>query len=464
MSPADTLHVDGTITSQFVVQQNGLTGQPITILFDAGASFTAGAWGTTGAINLNGKNYITVNGDSTGLQQGIIANTANGTGLANQVNSVGVYGVSVSNVTVENLQFNNLYVRTGTTEQNAFGKGVDIIWSGGADNYGNDLVTNCTFHDTYVGFAIDYHVGCHDFEMSHCTAYNVNWGGNAADHDNTSVLTNLLVHDNQFYNFTLWDDTTGNTFHHNGFFAWSIKTGGTAAINNLRYYNNTIGPGFYIGSGTDRATSALFLQGYVNSYSIFNNTIIFGTSDYPSTGGIYCNPAQGGTSTGTIANNTVVAQQTGVGIYVDADTVRSGAGTQTVTIENNLCSGTATYIAIGDNGTISATVDYNLGYNCPVAGNAYSNSATASSAFKTLATWQAYGFDAHAVTTNPLLNAANTPSITSPVRAAGIAVSSVTVDASGHARPATPAIGAFEAYATGISSLAGGIAVITSGP
>ena len=49
-------------TPMLTVQNSGSSGSPITVLFEAGAIIQAPYWGSTGAINLNGKSYITLDG------------------------------------------------------------------------------------------------------------------------------------------------------------------------------------------------------------------------------------------------------------------------------------------------------------------------------------------------------------------------------------------------------------------
>ena len=68
------------------MQGSGTSGNPITILFQPNAVMTSPAWPSSGAINVGGNGYITVDGGSNG----IIQDTANGDALANQLDSTGV--------------------------------------------------------------------------------------------------------------------------------------------------------------------------------------------------------------------------------------------------------------------------------------------------------------------------------------------------------------------------------------
>jgi hypothetical protein len=267
-----------------------------------------------------------------------------------------------------------------------------------------------------------------------------------------------------------WDNSGGG-FHHNGYFAWAVAGGATCTsqLSNVTYANNRLGPNFGA-----HASSGLFVQGMVADLLAYNNTssATQNATDNPADGVIYIDP---GYISGTynVYNNTFIGPGatgsiTAINFSTNPQYGASGSFTQTLNHKNNLYSGFGYNLAVYNYGEYSTTVvnsnnnaypSYNVSYG-------FSQSTTGSSHQLTLAQWQggSYNQDSAAITSAPLLNSANTPSISSPVRAAGVAISTITVDASGHARPTTPAIGAFEAYATGLSSRGTGIAVITSGP
>ena len=135
IGPGDTVHLVGTVTSGLVFQMGGTptagvgTG-PITLLFETGAVMSSPAWpnpnNATGAITVPnhfgvGFGYVVIDGGSNG----VIMNTANGTSLASQVNSVGVALVETHDAIVRNLTVENLYMRPGpSTDANGYGLGV----------------------------------------------------------------------------------------------------------------------------------------------------------------------------------------------------------------------------------------------------------------------------------------------------------------------------------------------------
>src|SRR5580765_1066192 len=81
IGPDTTVHLCGTITggvgtTALTVQGSGTSGHPVTIVAETGFNLTSPSWSFNGAINVNGKSFITLDGQNTGT----IQNTANGTG------------------------------------------------------------------------------------------------------------------------------------------------------------------------------------------------------------------------------------------------------------------------------------------------------------------------------------------------------------------------------------------------
>src|SRR5271154_6077718 len=78
-SAGDISYICGTIsgTTNFqpiVFGWSGSSGNPITLIFDTGASIQASYCSATGCINVNGHNYITINGGTNGF----VESTLNG--------------------------------------------------------------------------------------------------------------------------------------------------------------------------------------------------------------------------------------------------------------------------------------------------------------------------------------------------------------------------------------------------
>jgi hypothetical protein len=456
IGPGDTVHLVGTITTPLTVQAGGTAGHAITLLFDRGASMQAPVWPVTGAINLNGKNHITIDGGATGTiggprghpagANGFIENTANGTTRAHRSRSIFIYAPDSSFLTVQNLGLYNLYVRTGMTDE-APGAGAIRDWSAiatfGSSGFArsNVLVRNCLIHDAYSGFYAAYTAGCSNFEYASCTAYNCNWGGNCGDSDRAAALSHLSVHDNYFYDFGNWDDRR-DYFHHNGYFAWAVS-GGT--LTTVRMYNNVVGPNF--SNGGPPASGGLFIEGLVADVAIYNNLFKENPRDHPADGLVFIAPFPNISATYAVLNNTFIGG--GAGVAINFGPTKSPVSAQTIVIKNNLILGAGTAIALYKmNANVTAAIDHNLGSHL-LSGLGYAFSATNASSFKTFKRWQGLGYDIHGSDRDPGLGADYVPRGASPAVGAGADLSDLgyfTTDIAGAIRPrgAPWDIGAYE--------------------
>jgi hypothetical protein len=447
ISPGDTVHLCGTITTALTVQVGGTagSGNVITILFEPSAKMSEPTWNSSYAINIGSNSYVTVDGGATGiigghngnpsLANGILESTANGTGLANQNYDTGIYCYDGSNITIKGLIIRNLYVRTPGSDDLGSAAGLFNRWNGGTAPT-NIKITNCIFHDMGTGASFDYGPGASAFEMSFCTAYNCNWGGNAGDHGSSSTLNGLLVHDCYFYNWQAWSTTDSGSggdpvraaYHHNGFYGWA-ESGGS--LTNVSYYNNFCGPG-YGGS----QTSGLFVSGNAGGILIYNNTLVADSTGIAADGLIFVWVHSGSQTGARIYNNTMVGAGFGNGINVYSG---NGPSITTYEIKNNLISGMGTAIARFYAGDSTLTADNNIGYNL-FSGQAYSNSSNSSANFMTFAQWQSAGYDAHGSSGNPNLDSSYVPQPPSAAIGSGTNLSAFfTTDMAGNSRPPSPA-------------------------
>ncbi len=465
----DTVILSGTITTRLVVQASGSAGNITTILFATGAKLSTAAWTSTGALDVNGKSYITIDGGATGtiggpngnsaLSNGIIESTDNGVGLGHTVaDAKGITAASSGgHVTITGMVIRNLFVRaSGTDTTSSSNKGVYI------DGYSDVLITNCIFHDMEIATLFEYRSTCSNYEYSYITAYNCNWGGGAGPAEDGSTLSSLLVHDNYFYAWSNWDDTSvSNSYHHNGFFTFGSASQPTSTVTGVRYYNNQVGSGTSGEWGT-RASSGLWIQDKVSDVETYNNLVIGGTT-YPPDGLIGFNPAAALTSTYRAYNNTLVSTDNTVGTAIWIDSWQSGAGVQTLILENNIMKGMRFAVAVYDNGTFSITSDHNSIYGND-ASTPYSYSATGSGVFKTIAQWKAFGFDSDLITTNPSLSATYKLQTGSPAINAGANLSAYfTTDKNGTNRGTTWDIGAYEFLANNVFTGSGSAVFTGSG-
>ena len=138
IGPGTTVLICGTFTSSakggnvLTVQGSGSASGQITILFDTGAQMNStGWWGSynadacstcTGAITVNGVNYVTIDGGSNGIIQNLLNGTpgkacASGT-CTQQSGDNGSLGIHLAgdHLIVRNLIIQNIYSNAGSSE------------------------------------------------------------------------------------------------------------------------------------------------------------------------------------------------------------------------------------------------------------------------------------------------------------------------------------------------------------
>lgn len=443
ISPADTVILNGTISTALNTQGNGSAGNPITILFDIGAKISAPVWGNgAGGINVT-HNYITIDGGAGSMggisgnpstANGIIECTANGTSLANQVTCGGVVGTNALYLTVKNLVISNIYVRTGTVDQNAFGVGVQN--EGPAVSITGFVVTNCIIHDACYGILADGGDTSNGYTISNNTIYNINWGVRIATRGGSSnLLQNLLLYNNLIYGWTIWDDTTiSNSFHHNGIF---LQADG-GLIDGASLYNNKFGPGF----GGSYQTSAIYFNTGIKNVRIFNNIFFALTGEFCSNGMIVGQTTQ--ITTISIYNNTFL-NDAGISLSISGSNslIPGSDVAQTWNVKNNVgsTSGGYGFISVHYSPGITFNCNYNIGYGYTYTLNPYDFSTTGSANTMTFAAWQALGYDQQGSNANPQIDLQNgTLQTNSPARNAAENLTSLNItalnfDAIGNPRP-----------------------------
>jgi hypothetical protein len=421
IGPGSTIHLVGTITNAIQAQSGGSRGNPITIYFEPGAKMSSPTWNS---VPIFGQTYsdIVVDGGSNGL----IEATANGSGLAYQVNPSGVYFNGGSRITVKNLLIQNLFVRTPGSSDSTSNPGNGVLFGG--NNMGTNCVTNCVFHDMFVGVNICYGSNCANFQVLGCTAYNVNWGGCAGDTGPASMLNGLLVSNTTVYNWQDWNSPS-DQYHHNGFYSWA-ESGGI--LSNVTYSANTIGPGY----GGVNQTAGLYVSGHAFNVLICNNFLNATDGTAPADGFINVGfNTWGPPQTPQIArvyNNTIMGGGNGMGV-----SFYNGYG-PSLTIydcKNNLFDNIQTAIAQWYCPNLQLLANYDLAYNVPT-GSAFVWATAGSSWFCPIAQWQAAGWDTHLQTSNPNLTQNFIPQAPSAAITNAVDLSAYfTTDFNGNTRP-----------------------------
>jgi len=473
IGPGTTVHLCGTFTatagtsSYLMFQGSGMSGSPITLVFEPGAVLTATYWSGP-VINLEAQSYITVNGGTNGTIQA----TANGTNLANQQDNgecVASQAANATNVIVENLTCADLYIDAAVSD------------NGGEDTYGIDIwgtsnlvIQNNTIHDVKWGIRNSYSTGStySNLTVTGNTIYNIDhgWFGTDSSNSGTATMSGWYIYNNIVHDFQNWDNTADNN-HHDGF---HLNTNSASSnFTNFYLYDN------YIYGTIGSFANSLFYS-YPESVAsesniwVFNNVFVNSSPTYCMANGFV---ALAGVGTQYVIDNTFISLHTSCTEYSGQQEAGyiSGYGSTGITAENNIfINTTANALQFTPSvGTITAT-DYN---------DFYENSSWEYNAnyYSTLAAWQGAHsspvFDAHSITTNPNLTGSYAPNSGSPVIGAGInlysicngqpnpGIGALCYDKGGAARPSSGAwdMGAYKYTISGNgtqSLIVGGGAVI----
>jgi hypothetical protein len=390
IGPGTTVHLCGTITAGstntnlLTFRGDGTSTKPITVFFEPGAILQSPAFGKDGnsAISAGGSWHV-IDGGTNGL----IQNTANGSTLANRIDTRAIQMTGCNNCIVRNLTIANLYVHSSVSDASA--GGAEAIYFSGT----NTSVYNCTFHDImsgiYEGFFNDSGNQFYNNNM-----YNVNHGIEIGNSGNNSV-TGTKVYGNQIHDYANWD-TSANAYHHDGVYFYAISPATNA---NGLIYNN-----YFYGSFGNNATAHLFFSNAVTNLTVFNNVFI-GQSGGGNMALVEFGNASQGLTTPNLYNNTIIGPA--------SNCLQIGSQTN-ITFENNVVAG-CTVLMYTDGTSTFTSIDYNQygnasgtawqGFLCP--GGRYCQS---------FAQWQAAYGEAHSsYNSNQKLSSTGVPLSSSPV-------------------------------------------------
>lgn len=466
----------------FQFQGSGTPGNVIELLFDPAAVITSGAMGA--GIDLNSNSYILLDGgvacgkgtSCSSLQSGTatIENTANGTGLANQVSSFLIhagynngspYGTCGSDIEVRNFLLLNDYVRNGSVDN-----------STPLENYypGNTQFAGCgpniLEHDmtatnghTCFGALSNAPLSNANYQIYNNVCIGAVWGVNV--NSGAGVLVNSYIYNNDINIGTTWQNTgDAGPFHLDPI----IVYGQSSSIypSYVYIYNNYIHGVLSNGQSNACPTGLIFLDQNVDHVYAFNNTLEIDGITYGCNGDIALGPAN---TNNFFYNNTIVGSSNS-----NSQAFGSlGSEPAFLTIENNIIStvnGETDMRDAGDGSIVSS--DYNVFYNLSgssapgifCAGNSNCYITTLSSwhaCTSTACTSNGGEPDAHSTTNNPNLAVSYpfTPGSGSSAINAGAnlyslcngqpnpGLGALCYDAAGNARPSTGAwtIGAYNA-------------------
>ena len=292
---------------------SGASGNLITMLFDTGAIIEA-PWWASEAINVNGKSYITVNGQNTGS----ILATANGYpsatcpgGTCTFQESTGNCIVSSggTNYTVENLSCGPMYVHYCPSGDEAScpdegGSNTGGIWTANTTNY---IATGNTCQGGWacMGFTVSANYsGGTPITFTNNTIFNSNIGIEVSV-NNGDTVSGMTISGNFIHDGSNWTDMN-NGNHHDGMHIFCNGT--SSVVNNFQVTNN-----FIYGNWGNGINAFIFIEGGGNV-----------TSNYPGV---------------LVANNileydtpTSIPNQAGNGLI-------SISGSNNAVVANNICNG-----------------------------------------------------------------------------------------------------------------------------
>lgn len=282
IGPGTTVHLCGTFTAPggasgyLRFQGSGVSGAPVTLLMEPGATFLTPWWGVNGAVFGNGQSFIIIDCGVNGTIQA----TANGTNFPNKQDGAGIDYGEGSNIVVKNCRVGPIYARTGTTDQlgqDTFGiRGGNGVASNNVQVTGNTVTGAkwCIFHSWRAGVATTVLEQDHNV-MSNCDHGIFNGTGNT-----NAVASNIRIHHNRMGSMANWDDSTpANSNHHD---AYHINGHQGSSILDLWFYDNVFE------GDAGKTTNACFYTypdpGTYNNWYLFNNVCHNTGADYMANG------------------------------------------------------------------------------------------------------------------------------------------------------------------------------------
>lgn len=462
VSPGDTVHLCGTFTGTaaqtlITIPGSGSVGSPVAVLFEPDAVLEAPYWGGEyhGAIDIIGKSYITIDGGTNG----IIRNTANGTALANQQPSQGIYLNATIGVEIKNLSILSIYANGGSNPDATDGGGAESnnirvrgATSGLSVNHNILRASRAGVRVEFDGAALSDIAIHHNLITDHC------WGITFGAGNGGESTSGIEIYNNEFTDWLNWQcpanaayctDKT-DYYHTDGIILYSRRGSPIAASIYSNYFHGTLGnasPTAFVyctfGGGT---------TGVGSICNIYNNLMVEDSGRKAN----WMLSTGGNTGPHLIANNTFIGQDTTGGVAM----MLSGSG---ITLSNNIIKNKK--LGISSYETTVPLIASNNNTWLLQSGSKFSSNDGAS--YYTWAAWQALGWDADSLTSDPLLTAAcdlapGSPAIRAGANLTSLGITALNSDKSGRARPATGAwdIGAYQYIAprgfSGKASFSGG--------
>lgn len=438
ISPGDTVHICGTITTSagkglFQFQGSGTSGNPITLKFETNAILQAPYFG--GSVNSaiwagsysSTVSYRIVDGGTNG----IIQNTDNGSTLTYQNSTVGIDASNCSNCEFKNLTIRNLYLHSQLSDMPSNLNAACIYWNGTGGTQTNISVHDNTFHDAFWCLSLSFGVGNSNLSFYNNRIYNVDHGIALGASGNSDSLAHVNIYNNHIGDYanwdTTWNATTGCLYHHDGIHIFAF---GTANASDVNIYNNL----FDGDPGTGGCANAhIYIEANSQNMNIFNN--LFTSASTGPYLFAYTNVGNAGVTTDrdSVYNNTYLG-----GGFDNSGVCAIFRAATNLSIKNNVFTGCQTFAVAYQPTCTLATGGLNNNVYAKT-GRWYWNTDWQT----TLAGWKAAtGQDGNALAVpDALLNSDGTVQASSPIIGVGanltyLGVSALNFDRVGKPRPA----------------------------
>jgi hypothetical protein len=355
LAPDDVVVQCGTITFSandfaFAFGQSGTSGHVITLMGESGAHLlTSPAWNPNGAISLGGRSFVRV----TNMN---LTATANGSGLANQLNSMGIQMSGASDYEIDHNSITHLYDHTSTTDVTPDVQVAGCLYANGVGN--NILIHDNTLSDGPWCINLQFSAPASNLQIYNNdisrVPHAIVLGGTSSSPG--GALSNVKIYGNYVHDNGNWGTTTGS-YHIAGYHFYGVP--GNTSISGLQVYNNKFdGTWGNAACPTDPGsciTAFVFEEAGTSEASIsgqafFNN---LGISDAPINNGIFGIYSGSGS---IIVNNTMICSTTTTGICFGTNTNLTGLvfRNNVMTTANQLILSVATYASLSPNKNVYA--------------------------------------------------------------------------------------------------------------
>jgi hypothetical protein len=347
LSAGDTLSLGGTLTTSLIIGGSGTAGNPITILFESGAKFSAPTWPNTvntGGIISGGGSYIVIDGGSNGL----IEATDNGWQKTYSNNFCAVNLTTGSGMEIKNLTIINLNPRLSNIVDNVCAP--QAIRVGGA-------MTNLFIHNNNItnvgnGIVVYPETGIStNIQVYSNNVFGCSWGIYCESASDGAMEYGTRIWRNRIDNGLGWDAISPGPFHNDGII---VGIPNLSSNINMKIYWNIIGPDV----GYVTTTSAIYFETtksaiYNQNGLIFDNVLLVNPGQKWNSGIISINGSGMRVYNNTFGLN-VTASNPASQCAID---VAGGDGATSPFLVNNLISGVdvAFYLATISTANVTPT-------------------------------------------------------------------------------------------------------------